>query len=200
MTKLNLKDIVDLREYEREREAFRRSIIELKEIRRISLGDLVTVVFENRETIRFQIQEMARAERMLRDEQIETELSIYNAMIPDPGELKATLFLELTSKEMLQEWLPALVGIERSLYLQVGSGSDSLRSAAKAEGGHEAQLTRESVTASVHYVEWVLDEEFQERLGRDKVFLGIDHPRYSVQQELSGASVRSLLSDWQNAS
>ena len=67
MAKLNLGDIVDLREYERERDGFRRSIIALKSIRRISLGNFVTVVFENRETVRFQIQEMARAEKMLRE-------------------------------------------------------------------------------------------------------------------------------------
>ena len=196
MAKLQLSDIVDLRQYEREREAFRRSIIELKGVRRISLGNLATVVFENRDTIRFQIQEMARAEKMLRDEQIATELDVYNPMIPEKGELKATLFLELTSKEMLEEWLPALVGIERSIYLGVGEGPMARKIMSRPEGGHEAQLTREDVTSSVHYVEWTLDQQSQDLLAEGRVFLGIDHAKYQVRQELSPATVGSLLSDW----
>ncbi len=196
MAKLQLNDIVDLREYEREREAFRRSIIELKSVRRIALGDLVTVVFENRDTIRFQIQEMARAEKMIRDEQIETELAIYNPMIPEKGELKATLFLELVSKEMLQQWLPALVGIENSVYLALGEGDGARKVMARPERGHGAQLTREDVTASVHYIEWVLDEEAQAVFGSGSVFIGVDHPNYQVHLELPQRSVESLLADW----
>src|SRR3954463_2923435 len=122
VTKLTTDDIVDLRAYERERESFRSQIIELKKRRRGPVGPIVTLVFENRETIRFQIQEMARAERMLRDEQIQGELDAYNPLIPEPGQLSATLFIELTSKAELMEWLPKLVGIERSVELVIGDG------------------------------------------------------------------------------
>src|SRR5579884_1166174 len=108
MPKLTLDDILDLRAYEREREAFRARVIELKKLRRVALGPLVSVVFENLDTVRFQIQEMARAERMLTDEAIQNELDAYNPLIPDPGELSATLFLELTSDAELREWLPKL--------------------------------------------------------------------------------------------
>ncbi len=196
MAKLQMDDIVDLREYERERDDFRRSIIALKALRRISLESLITLVFENRDTMRFQIQEMARAEKMLRDEQIKTELAIYNPMIPEKGELKATLFLELTSKVMLEEWLPALVGIERSIYVEVGAGGSVRRSMSRPEGEHEAQLTREDVTASVHYIEWALDPDFQGRMKSGKVFLGVDHPRYQARVELPPVTIESLLSDW----
>src|SRR5262249_43041342 len=109
--KLELSDIKDMRAYEHEREDFRRHVIELKKRRRIPLGTIMTIVFENRDTMRFQVQEMARAERMLRDEQIAHELETYNALIPDPGELSATLLIELQSDEQLREWLPKLVGI-----------------------------------------------------------------------------------------
>ncbi len=196
MAKLQLDDIVDLREYEKEREAFGRSIIELKSFRRIALGDLATVVFENSDTIRFQIQEMARAEKMLRDEQIEAELAIYNPMIPEKGELKATLFLELVTKEILQQWLPALVGIENSVYLDLGEGNGARRIMARPEQGHGAQLTREDVTASVHYVEWALDEQAQELFRSSSIFIGVDHPNYQVHAELPQNTVESLLSDW----
>src|SRR4051794_5557729 len=117
--KLTLDDITDLRAYEREREAFRAHVIEVKRDRRVAVGPIVTLLFENRDTIRFQVQEMARAERIMSDEGILTELGIYNPLIPEPGQLVATLFVELTSKELLMEWLPKLVGIERSVVLRL---------------------------------------------------------------------------------
>src|SRR4051794_30744006 len=117
---LTLDDISDLRAYEREREAFTDHVIGVKRRRRIPLGPLVTLVFENRETIRFQIQEMARIEKLISDEAIEAELRAYNPLIPEPGTLSATLFVELTSDELLREWLPKLVGIERSIVIDPG--------------------------------------------------------------------------------
>ena len=119
--KLTLGDIADQRAYEREREAFRAQIIELKKRRRIGIGPFVTIVFENRDTIRFQIQEMARAEKMVSDAAIQGELDVYNPLIPEAGSLAATLFIELTNKDDLVEWLPKLVGIERSVELRMGA-------------------------------------------------------------------------------
>ena len=83
--KLTLLDIADLRAYEREREDFQARIIELKKRRRVQVGPVVTLVFESRDTVRFQVQEMARAERMLTDAQIQQELDVYNPLIPGPG-------------------------------------------------------------------------------------------------------------------
>jgi len=122
---LTLADISDLRAYEREREALRARIIELKRARRVPVGPVVTAVFENRETIRFQVQEMVRAERMLTDEAVQAELDTYNPLIPGPGQLSATLFVELTTKAELEEWLPKLVGVERAVELRVGGGSET---------------------------------------------------------------------------
>src|SRR5262249_18356151 len=113
MGKLTVDDIRDLRACERGRGGVRRRVVALKKSRRIALGDLVTIVFENTDTMRFQIQEMARAEKMLRDEQIEHEVATYNELIPDAGELSATLFIEITDPERLREWLPKLPGIQR---------------------------------------------------------------------------------------
>src|SRR5262245_17721127 len=112
MRKLTVDDIVDHRAYERERDDLRRRVIEVKRRRRIPLGELVTIVFENVDTMRFQVQEMARAERMLTDEAIGHEVATYNELIPDPGELSGTLFIELTDDAALREWLPKLRDIE----------------------------------------------------------------------------------------
>src|ERR671922_1175652 len=153
MAKLTLDDISDLRAYERERDAFRRQIIDLKKKRRVPVGDILTLLFENSRTIRFQIQEMARIEKIISDEGIETELRVYNPLIPEPGQLCATLFIELTSDEALREWLPKLVGVERSVGLRLGDGEVV---PAVVDEEHERQLTREEITASVHYVRWEL--------------------------------------------
>ena len=112
---LTLADIADQRAYERERDEFRARVIAVKKLRRVSIGPVVTLTFESRLTMRFQVQEMARAEKMTTDEQIQHELDVYNRLLPSPGELSATLFLELTSEDQLRTWLPRLVGIERAV-------------------------------------------------------------------------------------
>ncbi|HET6873787.1 MAG TPA: DUF3501 family protein [Acidimicrobiales bacterium] len=190
--KLTLEDIADLRAYEREREEFRRTIIELKKARRVQVGPIISFVFENRDTVRFQIQEMARAERMLSDEAIQTELDIYNPLIPEAGELSATLFVELTDQHQMEDWLPRLVGIERSPVIGL-PGGDRVRAA--PEESHEAQLTRSDVTASVHYVRFRLEPAQVEAFASGPVTLGTDHPAYSHQVELTEATRRSLLAD-----
>jgi hypothetical protein len=152
VSKLTLDDISDVRAYERERDEFRKQIIKLKKARRVALGHLVTIVFENRETVRFQIQEMARVERMLTDEAIQTELDIYNALIPEANQLTATLFVELTTKAELEEWLPKLLGIERCVGLRVGSGgkgAEAMVVRASRRADHAA-TDRPDATSSVH--------------------------------------------------
>jgi hypothetical protein len=191
--KLTLDDIADLRAYERERAAFRDHVIVLKRRRRVAVGDLVTLLFENRDTIRFQVQEMARAERMLSDEQIQAELDVYNPLIPDPGELSATLFVELTSQDALREWLPRLVGIERAVELRVGD--DAVRSV--PDEAHAQQLTREDVTASVHYVRFRLTAEQVERATDPSVPLTLAavHGNYRAEQPLGAETREELLRD-----
>jgi hypothetical protein len=193
--KLTLEDIADVRAYEREREEFRRHVIALKKRRRVHVGPILTLVFENRDTIRFQIQEMARVEKLISDDAIRNELDTYNPLIPEPGQLCATVFLELTSDAQLREWLPKLVGIERSVLLRVGEGDAALDLRAVTEEAHASQLTREETTASVHYVRWELSHEEVDRLERGPVSLVVDHPSYQEQTELNAANVAELLSD-----
>jgi hypothetical protein len=195
MSKLTLDDITDLRAYERERDEFRRGVIGLKRRRRVGLGDFVTLLFENAQTIRFQIQEMARAEKLITDEAIETELRIYNPLVPEPGQLCATLFIELTSKEALMEWLPRLVGIERSVAVRLADG-EVVRSLVDED--HEKQLTRDEVTASVHYVRWELTADQVERFAAGPVTLVSDHPEYARAVDLGPETHSELVGDLRN--
>ena len=210
---LTLDDIADARAYEREREQFRSRIIALKKKRRVPVGPVVTLLFENRDTIRFQIQEMARAERLLSDEAIQVELDTYNPLIPGPGELSATLYIELTSRAEMEHWLPRLVGIERSVTLELTEPAGAPGDPAAANGttptgagpaevirceveeAHAASLTREEVTAAVHFVRFSLSQAQIERFRTSTVAVAVDHPGYRERTVVGDETRSSLLED-----
>ena len=193
MAKLTLTDISDLRAYEREREDFRRSVIAHKKKRRVALGPVVTLLFESRDTIRFQIQEMARAEKIMSDEGIQVELDVYNPLIPEPGSLAATLFIELTSDAALREWLPKLVGIETMLELRVGPDAHPVRCVVDPE--HEKQLTRDDITAAVHYIHFELDPAEVALATTGPITLASVHPAYPFVADLAPETRQELSDD-----
>jgi hypothetical protein len=193
--KLTLDDIADFRAYERERDEFRQKVIELKRKRRIGVGPFITLVFENRDTIRFQIQEMARVERLYSDEQIETELRVYNPLVPEPGHLAATMFIELTSDAQLREWLPKLARVERSVSLRLGEGAGAAVVPLTLDAEHEAQLTREDTTSAVHYLHASFTAEQVEQFATEPVALVVDHPEYRHETALGTDTVAELLTD-----
>ena len=190
--KLSLGDIADVRAYERERDTFRQHIIDLKKRRRVGVGQVVTFVFENRDTIRFQIQEMARVEKLITDDDIQTELDIYNPMVPEAGRVCATMFIELTSEDQMREWLPKLANVERSVLLVLSNG-DRVRGIVDEQ--HEQGLTREHVTAAVHYLRWELTPDQVDAFAAGAVRLEIDHPAYLESVELSDTTHAELLAD-----
>jgi hypothetical protein len=190
--KLRLEDIADLRAYERERATFRASMIEVKRLRRVAIGDLLTVMFENRDTMRLQIQEMIRAEKLVTDEGVMEELKVYNPMIPNPGQLCATLFLELTSEEQVREWLTKLAGLENSIFIQLSDGS-KIRGTIDAQ--HAAGLTRPDVTAAVHYLTFEFTPEQVEQFAFGPVSVVCDQPNYLQMADLLESTKTELLTD-----
>ena len=190
--KLTLADIKDVREYERERADFRARMLDVKARRRISLGTLVTLMFENRDTMRLQIQEMIRVEKIVTDEGVLEELQAYNPMVPEAGQLCATMFIELTSDDMVREWLPKLAGIERSVFIKLANG-DTVRGRLDAQ--HEAGLTRDDVTAAVHYLTFDFSPEQVDVFANGDVQVLIDLPNYLEATELLPATKDELLGD-----
>jgi len=189
---VTLADVLDLRAYERVREDYRSRIIDRKRARRVALGPFMTLVFECFDTVRFQVQEMARAEKIISDEAIQVELDIYNRLLPAPRELSATLFIELTSDDALREWLPRLVGIEQRL----GFALNGEVVGSVPEADHAAALTRETVTPAVHYVRFAFTEAQVEAFAdADEVALVAAHPSYEAKTVLTPASRRELLRD-----
>jgi hypothetical protein len=175
---LMLDDIADQRAYGRQRDAFRREVIAAKRLRRVSVGPIVTLTFENRLTMRFQVQEMARAEKLTTDAQIQHELDVYNRLLPAEGELSATLFLELTTEVELRTWLPRLVGIEQSVVLEIGAGPGRLQVRSVPEATHGSQLTRRDATSAVHYVRFPCGSGEAAAVATGPARLLVDHSEY----------------------
>jgi hypothetical protein len=189
---LALADIVDLRAYERVREDYRAQIIARKRFRRVALGPIMTLVFECQDTVRFQVQEMARVEKIITDEGIQAELDVYNRLLPAVGELSATLFIELTSDGSMREWLPRLVGIERALGVAVGDEVVPSR----PEEAHAAALVRQEVTPAVHYLRFAFSPaQVAAFEGPGPVALVARHPAYEATTVLSPEQRIELLGD-----
>jgi hypothetical protein len=189
---LTLDDVLDLRAYERVRGDYRAKVIALKKNRRVALGPIMTFVFECLDTVRFQVQEMARVEKIISDEGIQTELDIYNRLLPAPGELSATLLIELTSEPDLREWLPKLVGIETKV--GVAMDGDVVLSVPEAE--HAAALSREEITPAVHYLRFPFgDEQVEAFRAASEVALVSEHPAYPARSVLAPAVREQLLGD-----
>jgi Protein of unknown function (DUF3501) len=193
--KLTLADIDDVRAYERNRDAMRAEVIALKTLRRVHIGTIISLVFENRTTMKYQVQEMARVEKLMTDEAIQTELDVYNPLIPDTGFLSATLFIECTTSEQMREWFPKLVGIERSIEIRVGDGVQAVTVRSVPEEAHDAQLTREEITAAVHYIRFPVGVEHTETFRSGPVHIAVVHPAYLEAIELTPAVRMELARD-----
>src|SRR6202453_3017031 len=187
---LTVDDILDLRAYERVREEYRAAVIARKRLRRVALGPIMTVVFESVDTVRFQVQEMARVEKILTDEAIQVELDIYNRLLPQVGELSATLFIELTSDGAMREWLPRLVGIERALGVEIGGPVGIEVVPSVPEKAHAAALVRDTITPAVHYLRFgFTPAQVAAFAGPGEVALVADHPAYQARTVMA-ADVR----------
>ncbi len=192
MDGLTLADVLDQRAYERVREDYRARVIARKRNRRVALGPFMTVVFECFDTVRFQIQEMARVEKIISDEAIQLELDTYNRLLPSLRELSATLFIELTSEADLRQWLPRLVGVEG--HLGICLGTEVVRSTPEAQ--HAAALTRESATSAVHYLRFPFTEPQVESFrSAAEVALVATHREYEARALLAPLVREELLGD-----
>jgi hypothetical protein len=186
MKQVTLDEIVGLERYEEIRPEFRRRIIEMKKSRRVPVGDRVTFVFESHDTMLFQIQEMLRAEHIVDIEAIREELEVYNALVPGPGELSSTMFIEITESDMIRESLLRFTGVEKTVSIRVGER----RIAGEFEGGR----SKEDKLSAVQYVRFAFDDEARAAFvaGQEPVRLVIDHPHYRHEAAIEG-SVREAL-------
>ena len=188
MNKILLDDILGFSAYEKIRQKFREEIIETKKKRRIAVGDKVSIVFENRDTVIFQIQEMLRAERISDLDKIREEIAVYNELIPGPGELSATLFIEIEDQSHLRDDLLKFLGIDEAVSLKVGGHV--------IPGRFEEGRSKEDKISAVQYVRFPLDAPARQALvSGESAELLIDHPNYKARAVLADESRQSLAED-----
>ena len=191
MNQLTQDDLLPPDEYERQREAYRQTIIDLKRRRRIGIGEKITMVFENRETLRFQIQEMIRVERILDPKKVQDELEVYNALLPGSGELSATFLIELTEAETMKQWLDLFMGLDHGQKLGLRAGGEIVYG--EFEGGH----SHETKISAVHFVRFRPTPAMVTALADPavRVALSVRHAGYEADAEVPWTMRQEWLSD-----
>ncbi|HEX5606627.1 MAG TPA: DUF3501 family protein [Candidatus Binatia bacterium] len=188
MKKIVLDDILGLVAYEKVREEFRKDIIEKKKSRRLAVGAKVSLVFENRDTVIFQIQEMLRAEKISDLDKIREEVAVYNELIPNSGELSATLFLELEDQSHLRDDLLKFLGIDECVSLSISGRSLPAR--------FESGRSKADKVSAVQYVRFCFDEEARRAfIAGERAELIIHHPNYEARTILAPEAQQSLAED-----
>lgn len=192
MQKLTRTDLYTLEAYAAERAAFRNRVLAHKKARRLHLGEHVTLLFEDRLTIQYQIQEMLRIERIFEPEAIQDELDAYNPLIPDGSNLKATMLIEYPDIAQRQRELARLGGIEHRVYAQV-DGHDRIFAIADEDLGR----SQAGKTAAVHFLrfEFAPAQIMALRAGAGLVF-GIDDDRLRIQARAADDTCRALTADF----
>jgi len=190
MQKVTLDEIVGAERYEKIRDDFRRRIIELKKHRRLTVGDRLTFVFENHDTVLFQIQEMLRAERITDIDKIRFEVDTYNELIPGDRELSTTLLIEITEQEKIRPELVKLIGIDKVVSLQI-------RQRFVIPGIFEGGRSTEENLSAVQYVRFSLSPEACTAFCDidQEVCLVIAHPHYQAQCRLPEETRKFLVAE-----
>jgi hypothetical protein len=183
-------ELLELGAYEKIRESFLRSVIERKRSRYVKLGSNMTALFENRDTVLLQIQEMLRTERITQEAAIAHELETYNALVPGDRELSLTLFIEYQDRDERERMLQALAGLEDKFRLRVGS---ELLPVVPDQRGTDRERTM-----AVHYIKFPMTESAHAAFlaGNVPVSLEVEHPAYSAAAELPAATLKSLRDDF----
>jgi hypothetical protein len=188
--KVALEEIVGLERYERERNDLRARIIALKKQRRVPVGDRVTFVFENHDTMLFQIQEMLRAEHIVDLDRVREEVAVYNELVPNESELSATLLIEITDSQRIREDLVRLIGIDECVSLHIGR---THRIPAQFEPGR----SKEDKLSAVQYVRFRFEPTQRQAFlsGTEPIRLAIEHPNYRHAAEIDRSVWESLKED-----
>jgi hypothetical protein len=193
MKPITISEIKNIAEYEKIRSEFRARIIEIKNRRRVSVGPKITFVFENRDTVLSQIQEMMRAERIVHDDKIQHEIDVYNQLLPGPNELSATMFIEITQNDQIKPELDKLLGLTRNDYVSIVVGEE--RIPARFEEGHE----EDDKVSAVQYVRFQFSESGKKLFlsGTASVSVEITHPNYKEKTDIPKHILESLAADFE---
>src|SRR3979409_2377121 len=183
MPRIDRASLMTLETYARERPQFRARVIAHKKHRTVQLGEHVTLVFEDELTIRYQVQEMLRIERLFEEEGIKEERAAYGPLVPDGRNLKATMMIEYPDPDERAKRLSDLIGIEDKVWLQV-AGHERVWAIADEDLDRE----NDEKTSAVHFLRFELDEAMAQALKKGAgLTIGVDHPSYSATLEAPSA-------------
>ncbi|MDE0690885.1 MAG: DUF3501 family protein [Gammaproteobacteria bacterium] len=189
--KLARADLWRLEEYAVERKAFRARVIAHKKLRRVALGPHATLLFEDFLTMKYQVQEMLRIERIFEPAAIDEELAAYNPLIPDGSNWKATFLIEYADPEERALALARMPGVEHRVWFRIGAGERNF-----AHANDDMERTERDKTAAVHFLRFELTKESAEAVrSGEEVRIGIDHPELLSETPLSASTVASLAED-----
>ncbi len=190
MEKLRVADLYSLEQYHKVRGDFRSRVLEHKKRRQIAVGPNVTLTFEDRLTMQYQVQEMLRIERIFEEEAIEEELDAYNPLIPDGTNWKATMMIEFEDVAERRRALAELAGVEDTVYVEIGGRR------IMAIADEDLERSSEEKTSAVHFLRFELDDAARAAL-RDgaELAVGVDHPRYSHRAVADDRLREALLAD-----
>jgi len=190
MEKLNKSDLFSLEEYSINRDSFRKKVLEEKQHRKVYIGEHVVLLFENKNTIQYQIQEMLRIEKIFDAEGIQEELDAYNPLIPDGSNLKAVMLIEYPNVEERKEKLKILKGIERKIWIKVGSHNKVF-----AIADEDLEREDETKTSAVHYLRYEFSPSMINDWKNDSsIVMGIDHENYHSSETIISSDISSSLS------
>ena len=189
MKPVSRNEVLDLGAYEQIREHFRGRVIEDKKRRRTALGPNMTVLFENHDTALYQIQEMLRTERISAEKALLHEIETYNELVPGDSELSATIFVEYDARDVREAMLERLAGLEDKFYVVVEGQ--------RFPNVPDSRNDRRDRTTAVHYVKFPLSAEAVVAIRAKKTLrIGVDHPAYRGEVELSATTVAALAEDF----
>ncbi|MCH8531792.1 MAG: DUF3501 family protein [Saccharospirillum sp.] len=189
MAHLSRSDLWSLEEYAQKRAEFRKTVIEHKQNRQLALGDHVRLLFEDEMTIRYQIQEMLRIEKVFEAEGIQDELDAYNPLLPDGSNWKCTMMIEFGDPVLRKQELAKMIGIEHTVWMQV-EGFEPVKPIAN----EDLERSTDEKTSSVHFMRFELTAEMVKAAKAGaRVLAGIDHSYYQIGPIEVPANVRELL-------
>lgn len=194
MTKLKREDLWSLEKYSEKRAEFKKEVLAIKKDRQVALGENATLYFENEKTIRYQIQEMLRIEKVFEAEGIDDELEAYNPLIPDGSNLKATFMIEYGDAEERAKVLATLGGVENTVWVQV-EGFDKVY----AFANEDMERSTDEKTSAVHFMRFELTADMSKAVKENKaISMGIDYDGFEqLVNPIAEASRTSLMNDIQ---
>ena len=188
--KLKIEDLLSLEDYDDQREVIKKDLINHKKNRTVSIGEHVILLFEDYSTIKYQVQEMLRIEKIFNENEVQEEINAYNPLIPDGSNFKATMLIMYTDVEERKKMLIKLHGIENNIWISFGDKKIF------AYADEDLDRSTDDKTSAVHFLRFQFNqEEISDFLSCQDIYIGVDHPEYQKDVKLNSYTRSNLVSD-----